>query len=74
MIYRYEQARRLPQVPPLAPTDVVGREHHVAAVPDLPTLPVPPVAGDILEGRHYVCARIDFVLRGRDATPFEGRE
>ncbi len=26
---------------------------------------MPPVAEDIREGRHYVCARIDFVLRGR---------
>ena len=59
VIYRYESAKRSPPVPDSAPTEGVGYGRH-----ELPTLPLAPVAERIREGHHYVCAKIDFVLRG----------
>jgi zinc metalloprotease ZmpB len=55
VIYRYEAARRAPVT---APAD--GRRLPLQSGP--PTLPLPPVADDISDGQHYVCAKIDFGL------------
>jgi hypothetical protein len=55
VIYRYEAARRAPATPPAD-----GREQYLRSGP--PTLPLPPVAENIRDGQHYVCARIDFGL------------
>ena len=55
VIYRYEAARRAPASPPRD-----GREAPLQS--GLPTLPLPPVADDIRDGQHYVCARINFGL------------
>ena len=55
VIYRHESARRASAPPPAA-------EHRAPFQSGVPTLPLPPVAEDIREGQHYVCARIDFGL------------
>ena len=55
VIYRYEAAGRASAPPPAA-------EHRAPFQSGVPTLPLPPVAEDIREGQHYVCARIDFGL------------
>jgi zinc metalloprotease ZmpB len=66
-IYRYESAKRVPATPPppQPPIGIAGREQEPTFAPELPTLPLPPVADGIREGQHYVCARIDFALAGR---------
>jgi hypothetical protein len=66
-IYRYESAKRVPATPPPPepPIGIAGREQEPTFAPELPTLPLPPVADGIREGQHYVCARIDFALAGR---------
>jgi zinc metalloprotease ZmpB len=54
IIYRYVEARRvLPEEPPVAP-GFAG--HHST------TLPLPPVAKGIEEGKHYVSAEVNFSL------------
>lgn len=56
VIYRYEAASRLPE----SREPRIEREQgfvHVA-----PTLPLPPVADNIVEGQHYVCAEVLFTL------------
>jgi zinc metalloprotease ZmpB len=55
VIYRYEAARRAPAT---SPAD--GGEQSLRS--GRPTLPLPPLAEDIHDGQHYVCARIDFGL------------
>src|SRR5438552_13394635 len=65
-IYRYEAAKRTPATPaPEPPTGIAEREQEPTFAPELPTLPLPPVADGIREGQHYVCAKIDFALSGR---------
>ncbi|HYX50826.1 MAG TPA: hypothetical protein VE843_13840, partial [Ktedonobacteraceae bacterium] len=60
VIYRYESAKRVPEVPPAR--GEVDRQEHSSFTQALPTLPLPPVATAIREGQHYVCAKIDFAL------------
>jgi len=65
-IYRYEAAKRTAATPrPEPPIGIAEREQQPAFAPELPTLPLPPVANGIREGQHYVCAKIDFALSGR---------
>ena len=64
VIYRYESAQRAPAPPP-ADYERAGKEPETHFQSKSPTLPLPPVAEDIQEGHHYVCARIDFALGGR---------
>jgi hypothetical protein len=65
IIYQYESAERAPvQRPPTPPIEKAGREQGTGFMPQLPTLPLPPVAKGILEGQHYVSVKINFALSG----------
>jgi hypothetical protein len=55
VIYRYEAARRASAS---SPRD--AREAPLQS--GLPALPLPPVADDIRDGQHYVCAKVNFGL------------
>ncbi len=57
IIYRYAQAKRVIVEAPPAKNESLGRLH--------PALPLPPVAAAIEEGRHYVCAEVNFALAPR---------
>ncbi len=56
IIYRYDSAKRLPEAG--EPKETKDQ----AFAPVHPTLPVPPVADGIRDGRHYVAAEILFTL------------
>ncbi len=60
IIYRYENANRLPAngQKQLGETHATNR----LSAPEHPTLPLPPVPDAIKEGEHYVCAEINFSL------------
>jgi len=62
VIYRYEADRRVPPQPKEQPPIGVKSEARSLRAAELPTLPLPPVDHSIGEGRHYVCARLDFAL------------
>ncbi len=62
VIYRYESAKRIPEVPPTG--DERARQEQFAFALELPTLPLPTVAAVIQEGQHSVCMKIDFALSG----------
>ena len=57
IIYRYAQAKRAIVEEPPTKNESPGYLH--------PTLPLPPVAAAIEEGRHYVCAEVHFALAPR---------
>jgi zinc metalloprotease ZmpB len=54
MIYRYEKAKRFVRPQRRA------KSARKKAVLDHPTLPLPPLKGRIVDGRHYVVAALDF--------------
>ena len=57
IIYRYEEAKRAIVEQPPASAETFGHRH--------PTLPLPPVAKEIEERRHYVSAEVHFALAPR---------
>lgn len=57
IIYRYEKEKRAREDG--QPHDAPGFVHFH------PTLPLPPPAASLQEGRHYVCAEVHFALAGR---------
>ena len=70
-IYRYERSKRTTAPPPVQqpPIGIVENEREPAFYTELPTLPLPPINDSIKEGQHYVCAKLDFELNGKDIGP-----
>jgi len=63
VIYRYEAGKRVPAKPQKPPRIAAAKAEAQSLMPaELPTLPLAAVNKSIKEGRHYVCARLDFEL------------
>jgi hypothetical protein len=66
IIYQYKSANRVvanpaQNNPPVINVAAANATDNFAA-PQLPTLPLPPVAAGIGEDKHYVCVKFDFAL------------
>jgi hypothetical protein len=61
VIYQYERAKRVPIPPEPVPSDSTAKQQPALTGPP-PTLPLPPVDNSIVEGHHYVCVKVNFIL------------